>query len=290
MLDFSRLDFLKGRHALVDRIPFRLPVRCKPSPVLMAVFPIDYKKADVLLPAEVHPFRLWRKALLVVTVINYLETNIGKYVEYSIAIACTHGLKPAPRLLPGIFMRHYKTGQYVVDLPVSSEVSVKGGKGIWGMPKHQASLDFKISDEEVSSQYDLDGQLVTYIEIDRPSHTPWPLAMSAANYCSFRGLLMKSYIYFTGRMGFHLGRKARARLVIGDHPRARWLKELDVPDKPIATAFIPNAIGTLDDHFEAWFLSGRDGVTEAPEGLESIVDLGLSEEWLAPPKASVEKD
>jgi len=56
-----------------------------------------------------------------------------------IAIACTHGLKPAPRLLPAIFMQHYGTGQYVIDLPVSSDISVKGGKGILGMPKHKAN-------------------------------------------------------------------------------------------------------------------------------------------------------
>ena len=30
-------------------------------------------------------------------------------------------------------------GQYVWDLPVSTEISVKGGKGIWGTPKHQAT-------------------------------------------------------------------------------------------------------------------------------------------------------
>jgi hypothetical protein len=38
------------------------------------------------------------------------------------------------------------TGQYIPDLPVSSEISVKGGKGIWGMPKHKSNLDFKITD------------------------------------------------------------------------------------------------------------------------------------------------
>ena len=36
---------------------------------------------------------------------------------------------------------------------------MKGGKGIWGMPKHQANLDFRVDDRTMSSQYDLDGQL-----------------------------------------------------------------------------------------------------------------------------------
>ena len=51
---------------------------------------------------------------------------------------------------------------------MSTEVSVKGGKGIWGMPKHQASLDFVVNDDAVSSHYDVDGQLVL-LRRDRPA-------------------------------------------------------------------------------------------------------------------------
>ena len=63
------------------------------------------------------------RGVVIVTVVNYVVTDIGKYVEYSLAVACTHGRKPAPPLLPALFMKHYGTGQFVVDLPVSSEVS-----------------------------------------------------------------------------------------------------------------------------------------------------------------------
>ena len=74
------------------------------------------------------PFRLGGdRGLLIVTVVNYITTDIGNYIEFSIAIACRRGLS---------------VGQWVVDLPVSTEISVKGGKGIWGMPKHQANLAF----------------------------------------------------------------------------------------------------------------------------------------------------
>src|SRR5215831_2436895 len=125
-----RLQEQTGRYSLVDGIPFKLPVACDQTPVLMAAFPINADKAEALLPGnELHAFRLWNKGLLVITVVNYVITNIGKYIEYSIAIACTHGARRAPRLLPALFMNLYDTGQYVFDLPVSTEISVKGGKG-----------------------------------------------------------------------------------------------------------------------------------------------------------------
>jgi hypothetical protein len=256
------------------------------TPALFAAFKIDPARAkDLLAGDEVHPFRLGSKGLLVITVVDYLFTDIGKYIEYSIAIACTHGSRPAPPFLPGLFKGHYGTGQYVFDLPVSTEISVKGGKGIWGMPKHQANLNFEIGEDVVSSQYDEDGMLGMRIEIDRPKRLKVPINIAAVNYCQFRGMLMKSYIYFQGSMAVGLGRGARARLYIGDHPRVQPLKTLGIDPKPLFTGFITGAKGVLDDHYEGWFLSYGGPAPEPPEGLESVAELGLAQQWLDPPKA-----
>ena len=281
-----RIKQYTGKYALVDGIPFKLPVSAVNSPALMAVFPINAEKAKAFLPKSVQPFRLWEDGLLVVTVIDYRETPIGKYIEYSIGIACTHGAKPAPRLIPGLFTNLFKTGQYVIDLPVSSEISVKGGKGIWGMPKHQGRLDFKITDDLVSSQYDLDGQLVAYVEIKKPRFSFIPIKIRASNYCSFRGMLMKSNILLNNKFGVRLFGKDKARFVIGDHPRLQAMKDLEIGDA-IAAIYLPSIHGILDDHIESWFLDYDQLPEKAPEGMESVINLGLSEEWLPPPDAPV---
>lgn len=286
----ERIHEQAGRYSLVDGIPFKLPVAAEKSPALMAAFSIDYDQAAKLMPGnELHPLRLWNKGILVITVIDYRQTVIGKYVEFSVAIGCTHGRRASPRLLPALFMNRYGTGQFVVDLPVSSEVSVKGGKGIWGMPKHQANLNFNIQDQTVSSQYDLDGQLAIRIEIDRPKKLYGPIQLGAPSYAAFRGLLMKSDLYFKGRLGFHLRRKGSARLFIGDHPRVRPLKALGINPDPLFTAFLPEASGVLSDHFEGWFLSYDQPPPHEMEGLESVVGLGLSESWLPPPAAQIDE-
>jgi hypothetical protein len=49
------------------------------------------------------------------------------------------------------------------------------------------------------------------------------------------------------------------------------------------TAFAPSADGLLDDHCESWFLSEKRLPGTLPEGMESVVNLGQSQEWLAPP-------
>jgi hypothetical protein len=284
----GRIHREAGRHALVDAIPYTLPVASHESPALIAAFTIDARAAaDLLAGEEVHPLRLWGgRALLLITVVDYRSTNIGRYIEFSIAIACTHGPSAAPALIPALPLaqRLFGTGQYVIDLPVSSEVSVKGGKGIWGMPKHQANLDFVIAPRTVSSQYDLDGQLCIRIEVDRPRFEGLPLAMNTSNYCAFRGMLMKSNISFKGHAGFNLPLTRSARLRIGEHPHVQPLARLDISSRSLFSGYFPSTEGILDDHIDSWFLSFKEPPTGVPEGLESIVGLGQSQEWLASPE------
>src|SRR5215210_4885160 len=100
----KRLKQQAGRYALVDGIPFELPIDSKGSTALVAAFPIDAEKAKRLLPSyELHPARFFGKAVLFVTVVNYESTDIDKYIEYIIAIGCTRGPKSAPSLLPFVF-------------------------------------------------------------------------------------------------------------------------------------------------------------------------------------------
>jgi hypothetical protein len=281
----ERIDDETGRYSLVDGIPFQLPVGSHHSPALMAIFPIDPRAAAALLPGhELHPLRLpGGRGLLMITVIDYTSTNIGKYIEFSIAIGVTRGRRPAPALLPLLFQRHYNMGQFVFDLPVSTEISVKGGKGIWGMPKHRANLDFQIGTSTISSQYDLDDQLAMRITIRKPRWTGLPVRMGSVNFCQFRGMLLKSSIYFHGQIGASVLSAGAAELLIGDHPRLAPLKTLDIGTRPLLTAYFPASAGILDDHFEGWFLAFDEPPSNPPEGLESIVDLGLSETWLSPP-------
>lgn len=280
-----------GRRSLVDGIPFSLPVNSEDSPALMTAFTVDGDAAQALMPGnELHALRLPNgRGLLIVTVIDYRTTDIGEYVEYSIALACTHGAKPVSLLSALLLMGRSGTGQYVWDLPVSSLVSVKGGKGIWGMPKHQANLDFHVDDRSMSSQYDLDSQLCMRVTVQRPRGPKVPLKhFGAVNWCTFRGLLMKSSIYFTDKVEVAVAPFAKAEILLGDHPRMDPLRTLDIAGKPLFAATLPHSAGVLDDHMEAWFITSADAVDpdDPPEGLESVYGLPRSEAWLPPPTSA----
>ncbi|MCU1346866.1 MAG: acetoacetate decarboxylase [Acidimicrobiia bacterium] len=281
---------LAGRYALVDDIAFTMPVNSEDSPALMAAFTINAKAAQALLPGnELQVIRLPNgRGLLMVTVIDYRTTDIGAYVEYSIAIAVTHGEQPQSALPALLFQKRSGVGQYVWDLPVSSKISVKGGRGIWGMPKHQANLDFRVDDHSMSSQYDLDGELCMRITVNRPRLKVPLKNLGAVNYCAFRGMLMKSYIYFSDRAEVAVGPFAKGQILLGAHPRMDPLRRLDIADHPLFVATMPHSHGVLDDHYEGWFLTSEEAPNPdvPPEGLEQVFGLPKDEGWLPPPRAA----
>lgn len=284
----ARIERQRGRHALVDGIPFELPIDTHDSSALVAGFFCNPERAQELLPGnELHAVRVFGRGLFLVSVMNYRRTDIGTYIEYSIGVACTRGRRPLPAPLALGFPGRSGFGQFVYDLPVSTEISVKGGRGIWGMPKRQANLDYLVTDASVSTQYDLEGQLAMRVDLRRPKFSGLPIRGSSVAYCNLRGMLWKSYLYFKGRGGFSL-RRGAARLTIGDSPRMDPVRSLEVDPRSVFAAFLPDSSGVLDDHVESWFLGLEDPPVQTPEGLETVVALGLGTDWLAPPNRHAE--
>lgn len=278
-----RVEWLEGRYAEVDGIPFRMPIRTRTSPAMFAAFSMDARKAAALLPDELHPVQRDGRGVLVVAVVNYLDTTIGRYVEFCIGFLVTHGRQPSGLVGSTVLRGRRGTGVYIYDLPVSSEISVKGGLGIWGMPKRHASLDFGITATSVTSQYDLDGQLVARIDIPRPRTALLPVRVTGVGWgATFRGLLTKSYIYARGRAGLHVRPKA-AQLLLGDHPRAKPLHDLDIGPRALCSGFMPQFDGVLDDHVESWYVTATTPPGPPETGLRDVVDLSLNEDWLAAP-------
>ncbi len=283
----KRIKKYTGRFALVDNIPYELPVQTKGSPCMMSGYTCDFEEAKKLMPHELEPLKLPNgKAVFLATIIDYTKTNIGDYVEYSLAIACKRKIGFFKILFKALITGKLHLGQYIVDLPVSSDVSVKGGKGIWGMPKHKANLDFKVTDSMVSSQYEKDGQFAFRVEMERPKGHSIKLKLAATNFSIFRNMLMASYIFFESKFKFNLFKKAKGALYIGDHPKVAGLKGLNITSDPFFTMYMANTVGVLDDYYESWFVTYDKMPEVMPEGLEAVVDLGLSEEWLPAPSVT----
>jgi hypothetical protein len=99
-------------------------------------------------------------------------------------------------------------------------------------------------------------------------------------------MLMRSSVYVEGSADVALGRRASARLVLGDSPYVAPLHTLGIAADPVFTAFLSRTRGLLDDHLECWFVTTEQPGAVFGEPLESVSGLGLSTTWLEPPAAA----
>ena len=240
----------------------------------MAAFPVDGDKAPGCSARRGAPgAALGGRGLLVVTVVDYRRPT-------SASTSSTPSPSPArgaagAAVAAGLRSARYGTGQFVVDLPVSSEVSVKGGKGIWGMPKHQANLDFTITTSSVSSQYDVDGQLGAYVEIERPAATGTAAGRRRRQLLRVPRHGDERCIYFQGAADIALGRRARhaacsATTARRGAARARHRSRPDLHRVPSATA------RRARRPLRVLVLAAGTGRGQDGEGLETVVGSAMA--------------
>jgi hypothetical protein len=80
--------------------------------------------------------------------------------------------------------------------------------------------------------------------------------MGAANYCAFRGMIYRSFIYFRGKAGIQLFRRGGARLILGEHPARRLAARPELFAGRRCSRLTCRAVkGVLDDYFDCWFVT-----------------------------------
>jgi hypothetical protein len=82
----KRLRQQAGRYALVDGIPFKLPVGSRDSAALIAAFSIDAEKAKRLLPGnELHLARIFNRGVLFVTVVKTIRSPTSANISNTLS-------------------------------------------------------------------------------------------------------------------------------------------------------------------------------------------------------------
>ncbi|HEX6492709.1 MAG TPA: acetoacetate decarboxylase family protein [Candidatus Dormibacteraeota bacterium] len=121
-----------------------IPLDIHRADLFVAYFPARLDAVAPLIPAGLHPADFGEnRTAIAIGGINYLETAIGPYGEVGVMVPCTEG-PPAPGVettplatfVPGF-------GYYVLQLPVTTALSVRVGRGVWGFPKFLADIEFE---------------------------------------------------------------------------------------------------------------------------------------------------
>lgn len=130
---------------IYNGITFKTPFFIRDAHVTGAVFICDYDKAKALVGHSHQPIRTpFNKALFSIQCIEYKETDIGPYCEVALSILLWpkgDGFRRAMESVLSLIKSNFHT--YVFQLPVTTELSVAGGKGILKYPKFLADITFR---------------------------------------------------------------------------------------------------------------------------------------------------
>ncbi|WP_108666407.1 acetoacetate decarboxylase family protein [Euzebya rosea] len=86
---------------------------------------VDHDRLPVL-PKGTRPLTVAGRAVVATAFVRYDERGLMGYHELLAAVVVRHGLRPALS---------------ITDIWVDSEVSMAGGRGLWGIPKQMATFD-----------------------------------------------------------------------------------------------------------------------------------------------------
>jgi len=188
-------------------------------------------------PAQVLP----GVGALSLTALEYKDTDLGPYNEFSIGIALN---SPDFLQIPCYnFARQAIRGTfhgYIQGLPVTTEIALRGGVDLYNFPKFIARIDFDQDEGWTTCEVSEGEELICRVKgREVPTPRSGIIKMISSTYqfrqpqsCELK-INAKGYAITTGR--------GNAELVVGtSHPVARELSGLLLSTTPIAYSYIPN--------------------------------------------------
>jgi hypothetical protein len=161
---------------------------------------------------------------------EYRETSVGSYNEVGLAMPV---LDTKQRRGPGTLfdicrsVERRKTGFYVVDLPVTTEIANAAGRELWGYPKFVTGIDFLYADKRVAMRVADPGSDADILRLEgRMSPTLPAPPLSLVTYSVLDDRRIRTTVQVRGAVRIGLGGNIRLSLGHSRHPMARHLADL----------------------------------------------------------------
>ncbi len=212
---------------------FSLPIRYYRDDTFLLAFSADLDGVRAQMPSNrLHPVVVGRdRALIIIGAFNYIDTSIGPYGEVAVVAPAVYGKRPLP-LLPALREGAYPGfGLLVLHLPVTSRVARDAGRGQWGYTKFVADMEFEHTPEHLSCALSEGEQHILTLRVARGG---W-FGRDRRPLCTYSvkdGDLIKTTIPQQGSFRWR-PRCRDSSLSLGDHPVARFLRDLDLSPEPV---------------------------------------------------------
>lgn len=217
---------------------FELPVLYSRDDFFALFFTIDAQKAKAVMPSDrLHPVLLTsKKALVGIGAFNYIETSIGPYSEVAVVLPAVYSASPPPLIIPALLESRFRGfGSLVMHLPVTRRVARDAGRGEWGYTKFLAGMHFTITPEFMECRMSEGKEHILTLRVARRGFAlkdNKPLVTFSVK----DGNLIKTTIPQRGICRFAV-RPRDSHLLLGDHPVAESIRDLNLSDKPFMSRY-----------------------------------------------------
>ncbi len=230
----------------VGDVDVRLPCEVREARALSLVFLVDAGQARGWLPdgrLEVVPSGPG-KASLTVTFIDYIDNDLGDYLEVSVALVVreVRARSMVEKVREGRDMATGKVSTWIRWLPVSQQFTRDAGEQIWGFPKTVDDLALDVTDGVAEGSWHADGRHVLTMRgpaTGTKTQSPTPLT----TYTTIDGALhATTFTTAATGVGVKLG---GGEIELGDHPHAVALRTLGLPKRPVMATWFTKMSGTF---------------------------------------------
>lgn len=209
------------------RVELPLVTEARMTGVVLSADPLA---ARALLPDGLTPIRLTPgRAGVTFLCVEYHRIGrrgeIEPYNEFGVLVPATAGSGPPPY---ASILTHGVSG-YVWYLPVTTEPAKALGVDVWGYPKDVGDITHVDRGSERRTTVTVNDQRVIDITIPRPP--TFEQTRSSVSYTIKDGRVLREALTLDGDVGFWP--YSRVTYSMGDHPRGRQLKSLDLGDRAL---------------------------------------------------------
>lgn len=202
---------------LGQTVTMPVEVRDGTNATVMYDVPLDAAQALVPAPFEVIETEPGR-AQFVLALVDYKDNDLGAYLE----VGTIFFVRPTGGGEDGNFITH---------LPVTEHFTCVAGNQIWGFPKSIEKIEVTNTDTTSRWVLEMEGELVLDLTLPRGGSDEMP-AMELASYTMIEGRPHRT-AFNQGGAGTGMFFDPEVSLTLGDHPVAKELATLGLPDAPV---------------------------------------------------------
>jgi hypothetical protein len=230
-----------------------MPVRVRTAQQHMAMFSVDADAAQRMIDYSGLQVCRYRpnKAIVVLMLMHYLDTDLGRYHEYGTNVM----VNPAGSTATGLRALQ-SAGAFIHHLPVDQAFTLEAGRSIWGYPKVMADFTLRGADDSAggrggprfSFDVSIDGRHAVGMDF-RPG-LPMPAMFTSGTrvhptYSHLDGVTRRTAGEM--RMTGVRYRPGGVTVRLGDHPYARELADLGFPKRALFSGSAQNVDMTFGD-------------------------------------------